>query len=255
MPDGADLEHHHAHGVGDDVVELARDPRALLGDRDARRCLSLPLGEGRAHLRRFGLLGTLAQGVAGDPGDHEPEGNEDEVAGRLWAGDVVDDDHDAAEHDGQADARLHVVAQVPEQERGCQPDDAEAADERDQQSVDERERGGQEPVGRRSGEGKAPTREERQHEDRDRRYGEPQRRRRRARRVAPDHELEHARDRQERDQQLEPVLTRDVPDPAHALNVLAGCSRAASYPSRSRNRRRVGARIRLSDDALRATAS
>ena len=36
VPDRADLEHHDADGVRDDVVELARDARALLGDGDAR---------------------------------------------------------------------------------------------------------------------------------------------------------------------------------------------------------------------------
>ena len=177
MSYGADLEHHHAHGMGDDVVELARDPRALLGHRDScgglslalgerrahLRRLSLALGKGRAHLRRLGLFGTLAQGVAGDPGDHEPEGNEDEVAGRLRARDVGDHDHDASEHDGEADSRLPVVAQVSEQERGCQPDHAEAADERDQQSVHERERGGHEPIGHRGGKGEASMRQERQY--------------------------------------------------------------------------------------------
>ena len=61
VPDGADLEHHHADGVGDDVVQLARDPRALLGDGDAGRRLALALGLGRALLRRLGLLGPLAQ--------------------------------------------------------------------------------------------------------------------------------------------------------------------------------------------------
>ena len=120
VPDGADLEHHHAHRVGDDVVELARDPRALLGDRDPcggfslafregrahLRRLALPLREGRAHLRRLGLFGTRAQGVSGDPGDHEPEGNEDEVAGRLRAGDVDDHEDDADEHDREADSGL-----------------------------------------------------------------------------------------------------------------------------------------------------
>ena len=135
VSDGADLKHHHAHGVGDDVVELARDPGSLLGHRDPSggfslalgegrahlRRLSLPLGEGRAHLRRLGLLGTLAEGVAGDPGDDEPERDEDQVAGRLRAGDVGDHDHDASEHDRQADAGLPGVAQVSEQERGCQP--------------------------------------------------------------------------------------------------------------------------------------
>ena len=61
VPDGADLEHHHADRVGDDVVELARDPRALLRDGDARRRLALALGLDRALLRRLGLLGALAQ--------------------------------------------------------------------------------------------------------------------------------------------------------------------------------------------------
>ena len=84
VPDGADLEHHHADGVGDDVVELAGDPRALLCHRDACGRLALALGLGGALFRRFGLLGTLTQGVARDPGDHEPEGNEDEVAD--WRG-------------------------------------------------------------------------------------------------------------------------------------------------------------------------
>jgi hypothetical protein len=184
VSDGADLEHHHAHGVGDDVVEFARDARALLGHRDPcgglafplgerrahLRCLSFPLGERGAHLRRLGLLGTLAQGIAGDPGDDEPEGNEDEVAGRLFAGNIGNDDHDASEDESEADSRLPVVAQVPQQECGRQADDAEAADERDQQAVDERKRGGHEPVGRGSGEGKAPPREEGDYQDRDRRY-------------------------------------------------------------------------------------
>jgi hypothetical protein len=35
VPDRADLEHHDADGVGDDVVELARYARALLGNGDA----------------------------------------------------------------------------------------------------------------------------------------------------------------------------------------------------------------------------
>jgi hypothetical protein len=234
VPDCADLEHHHAHGVGDDVVQLARDPRALLGHGDPRggfalplgegrphlRRLSLPLGERRAHLRRLGLCLPFPQGIAGDPGDDEPERDEDEVAGRLCAGDVRHHDDDASEHDREADPRLPVVAQVSEQERGCQPNDAEAADERDQQSVGVRERGGDEPVGRGSGEGKAATHSRRQDETRHRRYGEPQAHRRGAWVVAPDHEFKHPGDRHDRDQQFEPVLARDVPNPAHVLKVL-----------------------------------
>ena len=41
VPDGADLQHHHADGVRDDVVQLPRDPRALIGDGDARRRVAL----------------------------------------------------------------------------------------------------------------------------------------------------------------------------------------------------------------------
>ena len=56
-----DLQHHHAHRVGDDVVQLARDPRALLGDGDPRRRLALALGLRGARLGRLGLLGARAQ--------------------------------------------------------------------------------------------------------------------------------------------------------------------------------------------------
>ena len=81
-----DLEHHHADCVGDDVVELARDPRALLCDGDTCRRLALALGLGRAHFGRLGLHRALAQGVAGEPADPEFERNEDEVAGRSARG-------------------------------------------------------------------------------------------------------------------------------------------------------------------------
>jgi len=47
MPDGPDLEHHRADGVGDDVMQLACDPGPLLGYRDPRGCVPLPLGLGR----------------------------------------------------------------------------------------------------------------------------------------------------------------------------------------------------------------
>ena len=178
-----------------------------------------------AFFRRFGLLGTLTQGVARDPGDHESEGNEDVVADWQWTGDVVDEDHDSDQHDDQARACLQRIPQVPEQEGARQADEPETADEREQHPVAERDHRDQDPVGRGRGEGEAATREQRQYEHSHRGYGEPQRRGRCARRVASDHELEHARDRQERDQQLEPVFARYVSDPAHALNVAHALSR------------------------------
>jgi hypothetical protein len=89
----------------------------------------------------------------------------------------------------------------------------------EQQSVAERDRRGQDPIGSGGGEREASAREERQYEDRHRRHRDPQRRTRCARRVPSDEELEHARDCQERDQQFEPVSARDVSDPDHLPNV------------------------------------
>ena len=40
----SDLEHHDADGVGDDVVELAGDSSAFLGDGEPGGVLSLALG-------------------------------------------------------------------------------------------------------------------------------------------------------------------------------------------------------------------
>jgi len=68
VPDGSDLEHHHADGVGHDVVQFARDPGPFLGHRDPCGGVPLPLGLGGTRLRRLGLHGTLAYGEARDPG-------------------------------------------------------------------------------------------------------------------------------------------------------------------------------------------
>ena len=220
VPDGADLEHHHADGVGDDVVELARDPRALLRHRDARCCLTLALGPDRTFLGCLGLVGALAQGVAGEPGDDEPKGDEDELAGRRRVGDVVDDDDDPEGDDGEAEARLQAAPQISEHERGRQPHDAEAPDERNQESVVERDRRGQHPVGRRPAEGEPPPREDRRDEDHQQEHGEPQVRRRCARRIATDDKLQHAGDRQKRDQGVHPVRPREILESGHTLKVL-----------------------------------
>jgi hypothetical protein len=174
VPDRADLEHHHADGMGNDVVKLAGNPCTLLCHRDPRDRLALTLGLGRTLLRRFGLLGTLTQGITRDPGDHEPERDEYEVTDCLRARDVVDHDDDPDDNDDQTSACLPRVAEIPEQKRACQPDEAEAANEREQQSVPERDRRSKDPIGSGGGERKASTREERQYEDGNRRYGDPE---------------------------------------------------------------------------------
>ena len=55
VPHRADLQHHHAHRVRDDVVQLTRDPRPLLGHGEPGRRLALPLGLRRALLGGLGL--------------------------------------------------------------------------------------------------------------------------------------------------------------------------------------------------------
>ena len=170
--------------------------RALLCHRDARGRLTLALGLDRALLRRLGLLGALTQRVAGEPGHHEPKADEDEIAGRRRARDVVNDDDDADGDDGEADARLQAVPEIPEHEGGCQTDDAEAADERNQQSVVERDRRGQHPVGRGPTKREPPAGEDRRDEDRQQEQGNPQVCGRVARRIAGDDELERPGDGQ-----------------------------------------------------------
>ena len=209
----------------DDVVELAGDPRPLLGHRDPCGGLALPLGLGRAHLRSLCLLGALPQGVAGEPADPEEERDEEELAWtRVRA--VVHDYRRAAEDQGQADPRLDGVAEVAEQERGRQADGGDARRERDQPPVHERERRAQHPDGGGRAEWEAAAREQRQHDERGRRDGEPQRRGRGVRVVAAEGDPEHPGDRGDHDQGVESVPADEQRELPHAVNVLhgfAGC--------------------------------
>ena len=216
VADGADLQHHHAHGVGDDVVELARDPRALLGDRDAGGGLALALGVDGALLRRLDLLGALAQGVTGQPGDQEQGGREDVVAGGV-AGLVRDDDRRPAQDDGQPDPRLRGVAELAEQERGGHSRDRQRRRVADQPAVGERDGGGEQPDRDRRAEGPAVAGEQRQHDERGGGHGEPGRRL--ALRVAAERDLERALERAEHDQDVESVAAGEGDEPAHGATL------------------------------------
>ena len=117
VADRADLQHHDADRVGDDVVQLARDPRALLGDRDARRRLALALRLAARSSAASACVGALAQREPGEPGEHEHGRQQHDVARRVQR--VVDhDDRGAADDDHQPDPALALVAQAAEQERG-----------------------------------------------------------------------------------------------------------------------------------------
>ena len=65
---GAGLDEDHVHGVAGRVVQVAGDPRPLLGARETPLALGLPLGP--TGLLRLGRdpLAALPQPVAGEPG-------------------------------------------------------------------------------------------------------------------------------------------------------------------------------------------
>ena len=81
VPDGADLQHHHAEGVSHDVVELAGDVRALLGHRNAGGGVALPFCLGGPLLGRHGLRGAFLQRESREPADPEHERDEDLLGG------------------------------------------------------------------------------------------------------------------------------------------------------------------------------
>ena len=214
MAHRTDLKDHHADGVGDDVVKLARDPGALLRDGDAGRGLSLALGARRAYLRLLGLLGTLAHREPGEPADPEQQRGEEQI-GRVMGGIVVGDYRGAADHDREADPGLRGVAQVAEQKRRGKPGNRGTRRDGQDSAINHRERGGDDPHRRGRGEWEAAAREQRQHDERDRGHREPQRRVRLVRERDPDGRCE----RRDHDQRVESVFASQLPQPVHGSNV------------------------------------
>ena len=66
---GLRLDHHHAHAVGDDVVQLAGDPTALLGDHRPHALLALAFELLRTIAQQLDQLLAAAHGAAGEPRD------------------------------------------------------------------------------------------------------------------------------------------------------------------------------------------
>ena len=62
------LDRDHAHAVGDDVVQLARDPRPLLGDRGVRAPLALALEVPGQLAQPLGLLVLAAHDAPDERG-------------------------------------------------------------------------------------------------------------------------------------------------------------------------------------------
>jgi hypothetical protein len=72
-PDGLRLDRDDADRMGDDVVELPRDPRPLFGDGGASLLLAFPVERIRELLERRGAQATPAERPTGNPraGDQE----------------------------------------------------------------------------------------------------------------------------------------------------------------------------------------
>ena len=72
------LDDHHADGVGDDVVQLARDVPALLGRRDAHALLPFADGPFDASARRSASTRRDPEDIAQEPGRDEDDERQDE---------------------------------------------------------------------------------------------------------------------------------------------------------------------------------
>ena len=219
VPHRPDLEDHHAHRVGDHVVELARHPGPLLGHRHPGRRLPLPLGPQRPLLRGLAPLGPVAQGEPDEPGDREEHRGEDEVCrpcGRV----VVDDD------------ALRRPARSPDPTRAWSP--RRRLPRSTAAPIPQRKTPGwvviswlsrklsaalpiQTNAGARNG--NAPARQQRQEHDADRGDLEPQLQTVRAVRVVAQHRTDRARRRGGDDQDVEAPGREEPPDSAHRLNV------------------------------------
>jgi hypothetical protein len=96
---GARLHDHDREVVGDDVVELARDPRSLLGDRQPGLVLALLLKLDRAGCERGGELLPAAHHRRRAPHGEQDPADEDGVADDVLA------DRERHQHDHRADDR------------------------------------------------------------------------------------------------------------------------------------------------------
>ena len=138
MAYGSDLEHHHAHGMRDHVVQArVRSARAPRRDGDAgRRRRSRSARAARSSASS--ACAALAQREAGEPADEEHRRDDDELAcgvNRV----VVHENRRRTEHDNEPRPSLRSVGQVAKQKCRNQTGDCRGIRERDQTSIDERE--------------------------------------------------------------------------------------------------------------------
>jgi hypothetical protein len=157
----ARLHDHDADRVRDDVVQVARDPAPLGGDRGALPLLALALEAGRPPLELGGAAAAPPQDKRGEP-DAGPDQEVAAGVGPSDAGVARDDDDDGGKAGRQTRhrlARLRVRADAPE---GKEQGGEERGGARRRLGVDEGHGGKRGEDARGRGEGEAAPKEKRQ---------------------------------------------------------------------------------------------
>ena len=115
-----------AEAVGDDVVQLAGDPRALLGDGEPRRLLALVLELDRAGGERRGQLVAAAHDGGRAPDREQDAADEQRVADRVLADRERHHDHRDRDHGGGDPAVAAIRVRAARVGRQQQPGERHA---------------------------------------------------------------------------------------------------------------------------------
>src|SRR5262249_49838360 len=213
------LHRHDTDAVADDVVQLARDARTLLGDGISRTLFALTLGGCRALSRVVGLDELPSEREPGDPNDHEKQADEDELS-ELPPGIVADDDRLDADGQSQAGYCLTPVGQLSDEEDGSATDKRSNEVAWDERALCERRNYGDHADCDRGGERKPPAEEQRQDEARGQHDVEPHRALGTVFLAVIDNCSGDRQSERGNEQNVEPVTSRKRPEPLHTRNVL-----------------------------------
>ena len=208
--DGACLDGHHAHAVADDVVQLARDPRALLGNRGDGLGFPLALELIGALICGRGLLELAPECKCCGP-DNGEEQHEAEVVTPALDRIVERDNRGRYECNPETCDRLPPIFEDAEEDDRGQHGEERRCGEGDQTTVDERHDGPDHEQRSGCAEAEAAPPEERRGQDHDERNRDPQRNRWRPVRVPADDHLDPGRRSADRDQARKPVTAEQRP--------------------------------------------
>ena len=116
-PRGLGLHEHDRHVVGDDVVQLARDPRALLEDGRALALRAVALDLGRLHVQAVVELVARAQHAAADGRDAEGDERQPRGVAEQAAAVVLELGDHEQQHERRAEPDREVAPIRAQRER------------------------------------------------------------------------------------------------------------------------------------------